>query len=56
MVNQVSEANPAYPNHHLSRGRASEVLLEPEVRSAKLSADQSSVVSEYVYCVGGCDG
>jgi hypothetical protein len=56
MVNQVSEANPAYPNHYLSRRRASDVLLEPEVRFAKLFPGHSSVVSKYVYYVGGCDG
>jgi len=56
MVNQVSEANPAYPNHYLSRRRASDVLLEREARFAKLFPGHSSVVSECVYYVGGCDG
>ncbi len=42
--------------HYLFQGSASDVLLEPKGRSAKLSAGHSSVVSEYVYYVGGCDG
>jgi len=47
---------PFYPNRYLSRRRASDVLLEREVRLAKLFPGHSSVVSEYVYYVGGCDG
>jgi len=42
--------------HYLSRRRASDVLLEQGIRFAKLFAGHSSVVSEYVYYVGGCDG
>jgi len=42
--------------HYLSRRRASDVLLEREVRSTKLFPGHSSVVSKYVYYVGGCDG
>jgi hypothetical protein len=40
--------------HYLSQSLASDVLLEPEVRSANLPAGHSSVVSEFVG--GGHDG
>jgi hypothetical protein len=40
--------------HYLSQSLASDVLLEPEVRSANLPAGHSSVVSEFVG--GGRDG
>src|SRR6266853_2018047 len=38
--------------HYLSRGSASDVLLEPAVHSARLFSGHSSVVSEYVYLRG----
>ena len=53
---QHNSPTTLYPKRYLSRGSASDVLLEPAVPSAKLFTGHGSVVSKYVYLRGGCDG
>jgi hypothetical protein len=53
---RITHARAICRIHYLSRRRASDVLLEAGACFAKLFPGHSSVVSKYVYYVGGCDG